>query len=683
MRDPITKKILEILFFGIFLMFPCRLQAVVAPVDSLRNLLKTTPDVKQRLEIYVHLADLYADSLRISTNYWQGALTEAIKANDECTKKMAFIRLMKRYAARNDKKMQEILKLAKEVLPEQHNALFNSYLRVSAIWIKIKVTSSLTVIDKELERLKKREGEQMTPEERIEWEFLTGLSIDYSSLITGAYENIAQAIPYIERTLKMLEDYPLEERVYFEELCRSELSDLYLSQRDKRAADEIKKMAKLSQQGASLLSTFQRPFYDDSKYKMSIYIKLIFLRDLITKEEATEYYQEFMRLAKEKKQMRERYDVSSRYYQYMGDYKKAIAYIDSTLLYHLFDSVNLPSIYFVQARLYEKTGDYRRAYKAIRKCDSLRVTIRAKDAQHKLAEMQTRFDVNKLQLDKIRLENRNKQIALIGMLALLLVSLGWSLYQRRVVRKLRYMQECLLKANAEVLKQREKAMESEKMKTAFLNSMCHEIRTPLNAINGFSNLILDDSFSTEEKMKFQGLMQNNTIELTYLLNNILELSQLISSEEPLSLEPCDVCSLCKEKIRALRQRLTFEEVSCIEVIEEEEFLFYTHPFYLSCVLDNLLSNAAKFTEKGEIRLSCHLDSVKQQLIIAVSDTGMGIPPDKQEWVFECFTKIDSFKPGTGLGLYMCRIIISRLGGTIQVDSDYTSGCRIVICLPSH
>ena len=573
MRDPITKKILEILFFGIFLMFPCRLQAVVAPVDSLRNLLKTTPDVKQRLEIYVHLADLYADSLRISTNYWQGALTEAIKANDECTKKMAFIRLMKRYAARNDKKMQEILKLAKEVLPEQHNALFNSYLRVSAIWIKIKVTSSLTVIDKELECLKKREGEQMTPEERIEWEFLTGLSIDYSSLITGAYENIAQAIPYIERTLKMLEDYPLEERVYFEELCRSELSDLYLSQRDKRAADEIKKMAKLSQQGARLLSTFQRPFYDDSKYKMSIYIKLIFLRDLITKEEATEYYQEFMRLAKEKKQMRERYDVSSRYYRYMGDYKKAIAYIDSTLLYQLFDSVNLPSIYFVQARLYEKTGDYRRAYKAIRKCDSLRVTIRAKDAQHKLAEMQTRFDVNKLQLDKIRLENRNKQIALIGMLALLLVSLGWSLYQRRVVRKLRYMQECLLKANAEVLKQREKAMESEKMKTAFLNSMCHEIRTPLNAINGFSNLILDDSFSTEEKMKFQGLMQNNTIELTYLLNNILELSRLISSEEPLSLEPCDVCSLCKEKIRALRQRFTFEEVSCIEVIEEEEFLF--------------------------------------------------------------------------------------------------------------
>ena len=142
----------------------------------------------------------------------------------------------------------------------------------------------------------------------------------------------------------MLEDYPLEERVYFEELCRSELSDLYLSQRDKRAADEIKKMAKLSQQGARLLSTFQRPFYDDSKYKMSIYIKLIFLRDLITKEEATEYYQEFMRLAKEKKQMRKRYDVSSRYYQYMGDYKKAIAYIDSTLLYQLFDSVNLPSM---------------------------------------------------------------------------------------------------------------------------------------------------------------------------------------------------------------------------------------------------------------------------------------------------------------------------------------------------
>ena len=99
------------------------------------------------------------------------------------------------------------------------------------------------------------------------------------------------------------------------------------------------------------------------------------------------------------------------------------------------------------------------------------------------------------------------------------------------------------------------------------------------------------------------------------------------------------------------------------------------------VIDNLLQNAAKFTATGSITVCCEKDDRERRFHILVADTGIGIAPDKQEWVFERFTKVDDFKPGTGLGLYICRIIIQRLGGQISIDSGYTSGCKMVVTLP--
>lgn len=112
-----------------------------------------------------------------------------------------------------------------------------------------------------------------------------------------------------------------------------------------------------------------------------------------------------------------------------------------------------------------------------------------------MIEMQTRFDVNKLELEKSKLANKNKQIALTGTFILLLAAIGWSIYQRTMVKRLKKMHCALMTAHEEVRKQSMKATESEKMKTAFLNSICHEIRTPLNSIAGFSELIFDESLT--------------------------------------------------------------------------------------------------------------------------------------------------------------------------------------------
>lgn len=165
------------------------------------------------------------------------------------------------------------------------------------------------------------------------------------------------------------------------------------------------------------------------------------------------------------------------------------------------------------------------------------------------------------------------------------------------------------------------------------------------------------------------------------MDNMLELSQLVSSEQPLPVEFTDIYRLCVEEMAKLKETLHNPNIECIITGDKDEATAPTNAFYLSRVIGNLLSNSAKFTESGTITVTCNIEKEKRQLVISVTDTGIGIPADRQEWVFERFTKVDDFKPGTGLGLYICRIIIQRLGGQIRIDTGYTSGCKMVVTLP--
>ena len=166
------------------------------------------------------------------------------------------------------------------------------------------------------------------------------------------------------------------------------------------------------------------------------------------------------------------------------------------------------------------------------------------------------------------------------------------------------------------------------MKTAFINSMCHEIRTPLNAINGFSELLLTEQ-EPAARQAFQTEIWKSTTALTALLENMLELSQLVSSESPLPVAQTDIRLLCAERLELQEQ---LGDNPAVEYVNE-------------------------------------------------AGTGIGIPPEKQEWVFERFTKVDPFKPGSGIGLYLCRLIVTRLGGDIRVCPEYSGGCCIRIELP--
>ena len=655
-----------------------------AHADSLLTLLPKTPDAAGRERIYVQLADLSGDSLELAAPHWEAALAEAHKAGDTYGCKDALDFLVRKFADRDTRRAEKYIALADSILPGSRYALFRSSLYAYYLWKQMNDNNSIETVTRALEELKGKNYDRLTPEERIEWELLTGLAIDFSSVTTEAYDNIAKAIPYVERALENLRKYPLEERLHLEKICHDELSDLYMLCKDKRAEEQIGQCIDLHRKWLAMDDRFERPHRDTTGYMMRAYAKMVYLRDLISRDKLNEYYQKCIGLARARGDMAEIYSTSARYYQCTGDYERAVAYIDSTITAYKSKGIkaDLAPIYATQSYLYEKMGDYKNALKAVRTTNNIRFNERVEEAQSSLAEMQTLFEVGRLEFEKSRLTGRIRFIALLAGGILVLLLIGWSVYQYVMVRQLKQIRRQLTDANEEITRQSRRAMESEKMKTAFINSMCHEIRTPLNAINGFSDLLLEGDHDHDTRREFREQIWASTTALTTLLENMLELSRLVSSEEPLPLAETDLGLLCAERLqiqRELSQNPSVEYV--LKGGGRGTCVIPTNETYMTRVIDNLLQNAAKFTAAGSVTVCCDKDDRTRKLRIRVTDTGIGIAPDKQEWVFDRFTKVDSFKPGSGIGLYLCRLIVARLGGAIRVCPDYRAGCCIEITLP--
>ena len=684
MRQMLLKALASGLIMSLFPFAAISAPAGPSHADSLLRLLSNTHDAVGRERIYVQLADLSGDSLELAAPYWDAALAEARKSGDLYGCKDALDFLVRKFAGRDSQRAEKYIALADSILPGPRHALFRSSLYAYYIWKLMNDNNAVETVKHELDRLKTKIHNELSPEERIEWEFLTGLSLDFSSLATEAYDNIGKAIPYVEQALKKLEAYPLEERLHMERICRDELSELYMLSKDKRAEKQIQQCIDLHRAWLAMDDRFERPYRDTTGYTMRAYSKMLYLRELISKEKATQYYGKCMELARARGDLAEIYSTSARYYQYMEEYERVVAYIDSAVTVYKRNGTkaDFASIYAVQSWLYEHLGDYKNALEALRESNTIRHNDRVEEAQNSLAEMQTLFEVGQLELEKSRLANRMKFIALLAGGVLLLLLVGWSVYQYVMVRRLKQIRRQLTDANEEITRQSRRATESEKMKTAFINSMCHEIRTPLNAINGFSELLLDDTLDAHTRREFREQIWTNTTALTTLLENMLELSSLVSSEAPLPQTYTDIGLLCAERLEYQKRQSNNPQVEYIfKGGGEGSCIIPTNVFYMTRVIDNLLQNAAKFTAAGSVTLSCEKDDSQRRLRIRVADTGIGIDPDKREWVFERFAKVDPFKPGSGIGLYLCRLIVTRLGGEIRVCPEYRAGCCIDIVLP--
>ena len=218
---------------------------------------------------------------------------------------------------------------------------------------------------------------------------------------------------------------------------------------------------------------------------------------------------------------------------------------------------------------------------------------------------------------------------------------------------------------------------AERSRREFTANVSHELKTPLQGIIGSAELLENGMVKPEDMPRFVGHIRAEAQRLVTLIGDIIRLSELDEGGE-LPTETVDLLPLAQEAAENLRAAAEAKGVTVTVSGENAPVTGVRRLLYE--IVYNLCDNAIKYNADGgsvDVRVGAEGGSA----CLTVRDTGIGIPPEKQEWVFERFTKVDPFKPGSGIGLYLCRLIVTRLGGDIRVCPEYSGGCCIRIELP--
>lgn len=388
------------------------------------------------------------------------------------------------------------------------------------------------------------------------------------------------------------------------------------------------------------------------------------------------------------------YDVEIDYNWKVGNYQKALSVLDErdTELKRKNNLATLMQLRKTKAdilwdmnRKEEAAGLYR---------DFLLEQKKEKERNEEVAtgEFATMLNLQQLTAEKGRLEKisqkkqlQNTRIILFSVIGILCVVVVFLWQQRKLNAKLEKSRDkldeknrILIEAKEELRKAKEVAEQSNWLKTMFIQNMSHEIRTPLNSIVGFSGVLVDMLDDKEDIGQYVALIESNSKLLLKLVGDILDIS-ILDSEVEIKHNAVDVNACCQASIDAA-ETLFSSDIKLIFKPTCDELIINSNYNYIVQVLDNLLSNASKFTHEGSVTLTYETRKETNQLIFTVTDTGIGIPIDEQEHVFERFVKLDNFSQGAGLGLSICRIVAERLGGFLIIDKEYTQGTRFIFCV---
>ncbi|MCM1484152.1 MAG: HAMP domain-containing histidine kinase [Muribaculaceae bacterium] len=337
--------------------------------------------------------------------------------------------------------------------------------------------------------------------------------------------------------------------------------------------------------------------------------------------------------------------------------------------------------------------------------ESLEERLYAAD-RDRLNELQVVYNVNTLQKERdamVKAQHEAKtrrhetiiRASVVAVIVLILVVLMMlRLYRRAKTlasklentnKELRDERDKLKRTQQNLIAARDKAHRAADIKTDFVNSMSREVSAPLTAIVEYSQFIVDNMDDSRRKYLegFAEVVTLNAELLQNLINNALDVSSMERDELTLVQKPVSVQSMCHMAVETIRKRV--KDGVELEFVNygEPDVIVTTDPARVEQVLLNLLSNAAKFTNSGSIKLSYNMDMFEKTLSFAVTDTGIGIPEGKEAVIFDRFEKLDRHSQGSGLGLYICSMVAKLLGGTVKVDTSYTEGARFVFTIPSN
>ena len=321
----------------------------------------------------------------------------------------------------------------------------------------------------------------------------------------------------------------------------------------------------------------------------------------------------------------------------------------------------------IVTKIYEKAGRWKEAYQSLRQAYTANDSVNNVALANSMMGIRDQLAIN----DMENKSTRNRLIALsigVVLLALLAMALIYIVFSRR-----RHMRQ--------LSKAYQKALEADKMKTRFIQNVSHEVRTPLNIISGFSQVIADPELTetVEERQHMAKMMQQSAGHITNLIDEIIGLSLIETSTIAVRDDIVKVDELLETIAENYRETLSPGVTLSIENELDADFTFATNKNMLSRIVNALIDNAIKYTEKGSITVKA--SAFARALNIAVEDTGCGIPAKEAENIFERFVKLDSFKQGIGLGLPLSRKLAEQLGGTVTLDTSYHPGACFVVTLP--
>lgn len=327
-----------------------------------------------------------------------------------------------------------------------------------------------------------------------------------------------------------------------------------------------------------------------------------------------------------------------------------------------------------KADLLVKMGNKEEAYGQYGKVFSYIKTSFEKNYPKEIDRLCTRFQADQLAYQNERDRIVSMRFYLAGIIVsvlflIFLLVLGWKKIFR--LKRSQMRQEAM----------KEKAVQAIQRKNMFLSNMSHEVRTPLNAIVGFSAVLTDEdeSFDDESRREFSEIIKVNSFQLLKLINDILDFSDFENDNITFNIRTHDAVKLCNEVVetvmasRKLEVEMRFDTDLSVLMLDTDDAR-------LRQVLINLLVNATKFTEQGSIVLELKMADAGTALF-SVTDTGCGIPPEKQHLIFERFEKLNDFVQGSGLGLSICQLIVKYMNGKLWVDSGYTHSARFCFTHP--
>jgi signal transduction histidine kinase/Tfp pilus assembly protein PilF len=424
-------------------------------------------------------------------------------------------------------------------------------------------------------------------------------------------------------------------------------------------------------------------------------------------KKALSYYKFSLDIAKEIKQLKSTavlyYSIGDCYFR-MGETSEALKCFK--LCVNLSEENNFVTLledgYLALARIYDKLEDFEEAFKNQSKYIKVHEDIFSEESQERIAELQTKFETEKKEKEILQLK-AEQQIAtqrshliftLSGFLVLLIIIA--LLYNRFLIRKksIRLLDQkniLLEKANNDLVDAKEKAEESDRLKTAFLANVSHEIRTPMNAIIGFSGFMIDPEVSEQEKEELNELINLNSDLLLNIIDDILDISLIETNQLKIRTEVVDLNKLLEETFLLLKgdKKLKDQSIDFQYTVNatNKDAVLYSDPFRIMQILMNIVGNAIKFTETGSISFGYNIISVNNEnkVEFKITDTGIGIDKEYHDLIFKMFYKVTANKSvlyrGTGIGLSIVKSLVNQMGGEVWLHSSIKKGSTFYFTIP--